>query len=88
MSGGQENRSNRGSTVARLMETITLEIEAMRRGLTGLSDGSSKHTVIEAKYNRLGDAHNALIAELGEEQANSIVVQAYAQGIEDTPSPS
>lgn len=68
------------SEVARLRRQIELECEAMRLALHGFAAVAS-HTVIEQKYNALGQHQEALEQLVGKEEAGSIIVETYTRVI-------
>ena len=75
------------SEVAQLRQRIELELEAMRRGLAGLSSGSVRHTFIHARMERVGACQDVLASQLGEVAAAQIVCQLYMQTM-DAEGPS
>ncbi len=58
-----------GSEVARLLERITLEQEAAKRALYGISEGSARHDFITRHMERIGLCHEQLAKLVGPEQA-------------------
>lgn len=68
------------SEVARLRRQIELECEAMRLALHGFAAVAS-HTVIEQKYNALGQHREVLEQIVGKEEADSIIVETYKKVI-------
>jgi hypothetical protein len=72
------------SEVARLKEQIRLEYEAARRGLTGLSLGTSYHQFITARTEKLGKIHEQLTALIGEDEAMKMIVEVFDRGEEMT----
>lgn len=70
------------SEVAQLRRRIELELEAMRRGLAGLSSGNARHTFIHARMEHVGACQDVLASQLGEVEAEQIVCQLYMQAME------
>lgn len=63
------------SEVARLLEQISAEYEAARRGLAGFAYGSAKHEFITARMENVGRLHSKLETIVGE---SAIVMVAEA----------
>ncbi len=72
------------SEVAQLLQRIGLEYEAARRGLTGLSAGSTKHSFITARLEQIGAYHEQLASIVGEVQATQFVIELAEQQQEDS----
>jgi len=72
------------SEVAQLLQQISLEYEAATRGLTGLSAGSTKHSFITARLERIGVYHEQLVSLVGEVQATQLVIEQASQKQEDS----
>jgi hypothetical protein len=70
MQEGQE-----GSEVARVLQRIQQEYEAAEQGLSGLACGAAKHQFINAKMERLHEAHEQLEALLGQEEATALIAR-------------
>jgi hypothetical protein len=68
------------SEVARLLEQIERECEAMRLALHGYAVVAS-HQIIEQKYNNLGKHQDDLEQHVGKEEAESIVAKIYMKVI-------
>ncbi len=51
---------NSGSEVARLLAQIREEYEAAERGLSGLTQGTSKHEFVTKKMENMGKLHSQL----------------------------
>ena len=66
-----------GSKVAQLRIQIAEELEAMNRGLNGLSCGSSKHAFIAHKYNTIGGYQDQLEDLVGPKKAEGIMARLY-----------
>ncbi|HTI12994.1 MAG TPA: hypothetical protein VL461_00285 [Dictyobacter sp.] len=62
MLGAQEQRSE----VARLLSEISAEYEAARRGLSGLSYGTSQHEFITTRMENMGQLHTELQSIVGD----------------------
>lgn len=73
--------NNNHSEVARLMAAITAEYEAGQRALRSFSDGTSKHTFISTRMERMGEHQQALKVLVGEEESWNLVCVAL-----DTPT--
>lgn len=63
------------SEVARLRRQIDLEIEAMKRTMTGYASVAS-HNIINHRYERLGIYQEQLAAYIGPEQAMDVLIEA------------
>jgi hypothetical protein len=73
-----------GSEIARLRQQIEIQLVAMRRGLSGLSAGSTRHAFINARMERIGAYQNGLADQLGENTADMLVYNLYNE-IMDAP---
>lgn len=73
--------SNR-SEVAQLRQQIALELDAMRRGLLGISTGSARHAFIHARMERVGVCQDTLANVIGEQAATQVVCAVYMQAME------
>ncbi|GCE48314.1 hypothetical protein EI42_05216 [Thermosporothrix hazakensis] len=67
------------SKVTRLLAQISEEYEAAQRGLTGLAQGTSQHTFITKRMERIADLHSHLRELVGEEAMALIVKQLEGQ---------
>ncbi len=67
------------SEVALLRQKIVDEYEAMKRGLTGLSWGTTKHAFIDARMKRVDGYHDQLTTYVGEQEAGYAVCELYTQ---------
>ncbi len=67
------------SEVARLRERVKLEYEAMMRGLNGFAEGTAMHEFISARMARVGNYHEELVKEIGEDEATRIICELYNQ---------
>ena len=70
---GQSSQNN--SEVARLLQRIHEEYESALSGLFGLAEGTSKHKVITAKMERIGELHEQLRTHVGDEAIALIIQQ-------------
>jgi hypothetical protein len=70
------------SEVAQLRQQIALELDAMRRGLLGISTGSARHAFIHARMERIGVCQDTLASSIGEQAASQIVCAVYMQAME------
>lgn len=61
------------SDVARILSRIDQEYQASKRGLEGLSCGSSRHDFIHQKTEAIGQYHTQLTELVGPEQALSLI---------------
>jgi len=68
------------SEVARLMQQIERECEAMKQGLCGLAI-TAQHAIIEHKYDAFGEHQEQLEQLLGKEEATRIAVDIYMKVI-------
>ena len=73
--------SERGSEVARLVQQIEAEYEAVERGLTGLSCGTARHDFINARMDQVATCHEQLAAHVGEEEATRLIYDHYVNHI-------
>ncbi len=71
MSDDQEH----GSEVARLLTQISQEYESAWQGLTGLSQGSSRHTFITAKMEKMGQLQDRLETIVGKQSAAAMICE-------------
>lgn len=71
MLGAEEQRSE----VARLLAQISAEYEAAQRGLTGLAFGTSQHSFITSKMERMGELHTELKTIVGDKAIAMIADQ-------------
>ena len=73
------------SEIARLRQQIEEQLVAMRRGLSGLSDGSTRHAFITARMERIGAYQNGLTDQLGERAADRLLYNLYNE-VMDAPA--
>lgn len=69
------------SEVARLRRQIELELEALQQGMHGFAAGTSRHSFIRKRMDRVGDYQDKLAQKVGEETANQIVYSIYVGAI-------
>jgi hypothetical protein len=74
------------SEIALLREQIETQLVAMRRGLSGLSSGSTRHAFITARMEHIEACQSRLADELGENAADLLVYGLYNE-IMDAPNP-
>jgi hypothetical protein len=67
---------NNHSEVARLVAQIEAEYAAACAGMHGLSAGSARHDVIQARMSRAQELGEQLIECIGEEAALPLIVEA------------
>ena len=70
------------SEVAQLRLQIALELDAMRRGLLGISTGTARHAFIHARMERIGACQDTLANSIGEQEASQVVCAVYMQAME------
>jgi hypothetical protein len=70
------------SEVARLRQQIELQLESMRRGMSGLATGKARHAFIRAQMDRVGECQDALAEYVGEGVANQVVCSLYVEVME------
>ncbi|HZU66142.1 MAG TPA: hypothetical protein VFA09_02590 [Ktedonobacteraceae bacterium] len=70
------------SEIARLREQIELQLEAMHRGLRGLTSGTARHAFIYERMERIEEYQDALAAYIGEHTASQIVCDIYVEVME------
>jgi hypothetical protein len=73
------------SEVARMMQQITAEYEAARRGLNGFAEGSSRHKFVTKRMENNGQLHENQTTLVGPEQATICMTQALEQAKEHPP---
>ncbi len=70
------------SEVALLHQQIELQLEAMRRGLSGFATGKARHAFIRAQMDRVGECQDALATYVGEGVANQVICSLYVEVME------
>jgi hypothetical protein len=73
------------SEIAELRQQIALELDAMRRGLLGISTGTARYAFIHARMERIGTCQDTLASSIGEQAASQVVCAAYMQAMEQDP---
>jgi len=68
------------SEVARLLQQLEQECEALHRGLYGLASVVA-HEIIRHRYQALGDYADELAKHVGQEQARDILVTTYSEKV-------
>ena len=68
---------NNQSEIARLRQQIEFQLVAMRRGLSGFSSGTARHSFITARMERIGAYQDSLANQLGENAADMLVYGLY-----------
>ncbi len=63
------------SDVARILEQISLEYEAGKRGLSGLASGTSQHAYITWRMERMEELHQHLYTLIGEKATLLVALQ-------------
>jgi hypothetical protein len=67
------------SEIAELRRKILEEYEAMKRGLSAFTFGTSKHAFIDARLKRVDGYHNQLAEYIGEQEATRTIYDLYTQ---------
>jgi hypothetical protein len=70
------------SEVALLHQQIELQLEAMRRGMSGFATGKARHAFIRAQMDRIGECQDALAIYVGEGVANQVIYSLYIEVME------
>lgn len=70
------------SEVAQLYRQIEVQLEAMRRGLSGLAVGRARHAFIRAQMDHVGECQDALAKHVGEDVANQVICSIYVEVME------
>ena len=70
------------SEVALLHQQIELQLEAMRRGMSGFATGKARHAFIRAQMDRIGECQDALAIYVGEGIANQVIHSLYIEVME------
>ncbi|MDQ2888420.1 MAG: hypothetical protein M3Y39_20335 [Chloroflexota bacterium] len=71
------------SEIARIRQQIDLELDAMKRGLSGLAAGTARHAFIEAKMRRVGEYEEQLAEHIGKPEAELVSCLAYIRVMEE-----
>src|SRR5450759_5279617 len=67
------------SEVARVRQTIAAEYLSAQLGLSGLAEGTSRHSFITNKMERMGESFETLAEMMGKEQAIRLVAQTLQE---------
>jgi hypothetical protein len=70
------------SEVAQLYQQIEVQLEAMRRGMSGFAAGRARHAFIRAQMDHVGDYQNALAKYVGEGIADQVICSLYVEVME------
>jgi hypothetical protein len=70
------------SEVAQLYDQIEVQLEAMRRGMSGLAVGRARHAFIRLQMNHVGECQDALAKYVGESVANQVICSLYVEVME------
>ena len=65
------------SEVARLLEQIAAECEAMKLAMSGLSSGTAAHSFIDARMHRVDQCCNQLEEHVGEKEMTRMLCELY-----------
>ena len=65
------------SEVARIRRQIETEMEALQRGMYGLSQGTARHDFINRRMDRVDNYHTTLAHYVGENAAEEMVYELY-----------
>ncbi len=67
------------SEISRMRQTIAAEYLSAQLGLFGLAEGTSRHSFITNKMERLGESFETLAEIMGKEQAIQIVAETLQE---------
>jgi hypothetical protein len=70
------------SEVSLLRQQIELQLEAMRRGMSGFATGKARHAFIRAQMDRVGECQGELAKFVGEGVANQVICSLYVEVME------
>lgn len=70
------------SEVTLLQQQIELQLEAMRRGMSGFATGKARHAFIRAQMDRVGECQDELAKFVGEGVANQVICSLYVEVME------
>jgi hypothetical protein len=70
------------SEVAQLCYQIEVQLEAMRRGMSGFAAGRARHAFIRAQMDHVGECQDALARYVGEGVANQVICNLYVEVME------
>jgi hypothetical protein len=70
------------SEVAQLRRQIEMEIVAMQRGIHGFAFGTSRHSFIRKRMDRVGTYQEKLAQAVGKDEATQMVYGIYVKAID------
>lgn len=70
------------SEVTLLQQQIELQLEAMRRGMSGFATGKARHAFIRAQMDHVGECQGELAKYVGEGVANQVICSLYVEVME------
>ena len=70
------------SEVAQLYYQIEVQLEAMRRGMSGFAAGRARHAFIRAQMDHVVERQYALARYVGENIANQVICNLYVKVLE------
>jgi hypothetical protein len=70
------------SEVAQLYHQIEVQLEAMRRGMSGFATGRARHAFIRAQMDNVGGCQGALARYVGEDAADQVIYNLYTEVME------
>lgn len=70
------------SEIARLREQIELQMLAMQQGMRGMAFGTARHAFIRARMQRIEEYQGILAKQIGEEEADRVIYDLYAEVLE------
>jgi hypothetical protein len=70
------------SEVAQLYHQIEVQLEAMRRGMSGFATGRARHAFIRAQMDNVGGCQGALAKYVGEDAADQVIYNLYTEVME------
>jgi hypothetical protein len=73
------------SEVAQLYQQIEVQLEAMRRGMSGFATGRARHAFIRARMDNVGGCQDALAKCVGEDVADQVIYSLYIEVMEREP---
>ena len=70
------------SEFAQLYHQIEVQLEAMRRGMSGFAVGRARHAFIRAQMDHVGGCQGALAKYVGEDVADQVIYSLYVEVME------
>jgi hypothetical protein len=70
------------SEVAQLYHQIEVQLEAMRRGMSGFATGRARHAFIRAHMDNVGGYQGTLAKYVGEDVADQAIYSLYIEVME------